>query len=88
MYSALLLPAARQDLAALDASVARRMGSRLNWLCEHFEQIKPEPLTGSLAGLFRFRVGDYRIVYEIVSAEKVLRAYRIRHRRDVYKVGK
>jgi mRNA interferase RelE/StbE len=34
--------------------------------------------------LYRIRVGDYRVVYEIDDPEKVLRVIRVRHRRDVY----
>ena len=34
---------------------------------------------------FRIRVGDYRVVYDIDDAEKIIKVHRIRHRRDVYK---
>ena len=33
---------------------------------------------------WRIRVGDYRILYEIAAAIRIVRIYRIRHRRDVY----
>lgn len=34
---------------------------------------------------WRIRVGDYRVIYEIADAVKVVRVYRVRHRRDVYR---
>jgi len=42
-------------------------------------------LPDDLAGLCRFRVGDYRILYWRYPSEAVLKIYRIRHRRDVYR---
>jgi len=41
------------------------------------------PLQGSLKGLRRVRVGDYRIVYQF-TADKV-EVVSIRHRKDVYR---
>jgi mRNA interferase RelE/StbE len=41
-------------------------------------------LTGSVND-WRIRVGDYRIVYEIADAIRIVRINRVRHRRDVYR---
>jgi len=35
--------------------------------------------------LFRIRVGDYRIVYQIESDQIVIIIVRVRHRREVYR---
>jgi mRNA interferase RelE/StbE len=35
--------------------------------------------------LYRIRVGDYRLVFEIDDSEKLIKITRIRHRQDVYK---
>lgn len=42
-----------------------------------------EPLRGEFRGLFKYRIGDYRVVYSR-SSEGVL-VLRIRHRREVYR---
>jgi len=34
---------------------------------------------------WRIRVGDYRLIYEIDDAALVVRIWRIRHRREVYR---
>lgn len=34
---------------------------------------------------FRIRVGDYRIVYAVDDAERIVLVARIAHRRDVYR---
>lgn len=41
-------------------------------------------LRGKYAGLYSYRVADYRIVYEIRTRELIVSVLRIRHRRDVY----
>ena len=40
-------------------------------------------LKGMFAGLRKYRVGDYRVIYSIVGSE--VRILRIGNRRDVYK---
>ncbi|HXH22317.1 MAG TPA: type II toxin-antitoxin system RelE/ParE family toxin [Dehalococcoidia bacterium] len=35
--------------------------------------------------LFRLRVGDYRVIYELDAGAGVVTVYRIRHRRDAYR---
>ncbi len=44
-------------------------------------------MTGEWKGLWRFRVGDYRIVCDIRDAELVIVAVQIGHRKDVYDKG-
>ncbi|CAL1241922.1 type II toxin-antitoxin system RelE family toxin [Candidatus Methylocalor cossyra] len=46
---------------------------------------KGKPLQGGLRGLWRYRVGDYRIVCEIRGHEFVVLVVKIGHRRDVYR---
>lgn len=41
-------------------------------------------LTGPYKGLWRYRVGDYRIIYSIESGRLVVFVLRIRHRKNVY----
>ena len=61
-----------------------RIISKINWLAKNFEVITPIPLTGDLAGLYKLRVGDYRVIYEFIDEEKVVIVDRIGHRRDIY----
>ena len=41
-------------------------------------------LKGHLAGYFRFRVGDYRVVYRIEDAAQRVIVLKIAHRKEVY----
>ena len=42
-------------------------------------------LAGNLSGLWRYRVGDYRIICDIQAARLVVIALEVGHRRSVYK---
>jgi mRNA-degrading endonuclease RelE of RelBE toxin-antitoxin system len=42
-------------------------------------------LVGQLSGLWSARRGDYRIVYEIDDAVRVVLVHRVQHRRHVYR---
>ena len=85
MYSTRLLEAAARDLDRLDAPIARRIVTRIRWLAENFANIKPEALRGDLAGLYKLRVGDYRVVYELLRDEQIIVIHFIGHRREVYR---
>ena len=87
-YSLLILPDAKRDLASLDLSTRARILSRLEWLAENAEQVVHHQLHGTpedLAGLCRFRVGDYRILYWKKDALRRLDVFRIRHRSKAYR---
>lgn len=43
-----------------------------------------KPLTGSLSGLHRYRVGDYRLICRIQNQELSILIVRIAHRSKVY----
>jgi len=85
MYSVRILDAATKDLARLDKPVGRRIVERINWLAVNLDNLKPLPLTGDLAGLYKLRVGGYRVVYEIIRAERTIIIHKIGHRSDVYR---
>lgn len=49
-----------------------------------FDPHKGSPLTGPYKGLWKYRVGDYRIIYSIEEKRVVIFVLRIRHRKNVY----
>ena len=85
MYRARILKGATRQLARLDKPIGRRIAERINWLAANLDNLKPEALTGDLAGFYKFRVGNYRIVYEILYDEKVIVIHEIAHRREIYR---
>ena len=85
MYRIRILDAAARELARLDKPVGQRIVERIHWLVASLDAIKPEVLTGDLTGLHKLRVGDYRVIYEILHQEHVIVIHAIGHRRDVYR---
>jgi len=61
-YSVEFEPSAINDLDALDKAVRDRIIKKINWLANNFDQILPQALTGNLAGFFKLRMGDYRVL--------------------------
>jgi mRNA interferase RelE/StbE len=85
MYQIRILDPATQELARLDKQIGRRIVERIHWLAENIDDIKPVALKGNLAGLYKLRVGDYRIIYEILHDERVIVIHLVGHRREVYR---
>jgi len=80
---------AERQLRKLDRPVQKRI---LDWLSERIEVCKNprhfgEPLKGDYAGLWRYRVGAYRILCEIQDEKIVILVLTIGHRRQIYKRG-
>ena len=71
------------DLGKLDRPIRKRILTRISWFAAHFEQIIPEPLSGDFAGTYKFRVGDWRIIYRLRN-ERIL-ILGVGHRREIYK---
>lgn len=67
-YCIRILKAAAQDLERLDKPTGRRIVQRINWLAANVDAIRLEALTGDFAGLYKLRVGDYRIIHHLRSA--------------------
>jgi mRNA interferase RelE/StbE len=43
-----------------------------------------KPLVGELAGLWRYRVGDYRLIVTVEDDRLIVLVLRVAHRREVY----
>lgn len=83
-YQVRFLKPATHDLAQLDKPVAQRTIKKLRWLAENLKSLKPEPLSAELAGLYKLRVGNYRVIYEILHEEKTIIVHAIGHRKEIY----
>lgn len=85
MYRIRLLDAAAKELSKLDRPVASTVVRRLRWLAGRIDQIDPEPLHGNLSDFYKLRVGDYRVIYEIVREETTILVHAVGHRSKVYR---
>ena len=70
----------------LDKQVARRIRKELNEVAQLEDpRSRGKALTGHLAGLWRYRVGDYRILCDIEDDELVVLVVDTEHRSKVYR---
>ena len=85
LYSVVVSLDAQEFFEAASASLQRKLDR-----C--FEMLKIHPCThpnikmlkGDLDGYYRYRVGDYRVVYYIDDEQKQVVVTIIAHRREVY----
>lgn len=75
----------RSSLASLDKEIAQRVLDKLKWLIQNIEFISPLPLHGKYSGLFKLKVGDWRVIYEIDYGKRVINVHKVGHRREIYK---
>lgn len=78
-------PRAVRELSRLDKPVARRIVTYLQEVGELSDpRSRGQALTGNLAGLWRYRVGDYRIIVDIHDTEVIIVAVQVGHRSSIY----
>ena len=87
MYELAFHPNVAKDLRGLDKSIRQRILSRIEWLVDHVEELRHEPLTAQWAGMYRLRIGDYRVVYDLEREQRRIIIYAVGHRREIYKLG-
>ena len=84
-YSVIILPKAYDALSKIDKPITKRITDKLAWFSENVKSINTIPLTGNFSGLYKLKVGAYRVVYEIDYERKIITVHKIGHRRDIYK---
>lgn len=79
---------ALKDLSSLDRQISKRIVRKIE---KYGETINPlsyaKALVGSLEGMYRYRVGDYRVLFEVDSSGKItiLIILNVKHRKDIYR---
>ncbi len=80
-YTVTIDPQAKKALQKLDTETAERILSKLDDLKQ-----KPayfaKPLTG--IDLWRLRVGDYRVLFDLYREDNEIYVVKIGHRKDIY----
>lgn len=83
-YELVYTQRAVKDIQGLDLNSKKRIGDALLRFKE--DPFKyADKLKDSSLGSFRFRVGDYRVVFDIEGKDIVI--LRVGHRREIYKRG-
>ena len=81
-YSIEWLDEAKADVRQLDRPTAMRV---FEGILHHAQTSAgdAEPLHGDMAGTFRLRIGDYRVMFSL--HENVMRIFGVRHRSKAYR---
>jgi mRNA interferase RelE/StbE len=85
-YSVEFVRSAQKELEKLPARIRDRVFEALKLLSlnPYSELLKVKKLKGA-ADLFRIRLGEYRVVYEIRDERLVVVVIKIGHRREIYR---
>lgn len=77
--------AAAKEIRKLDAQIRRRILAAISEL-----EREPRPRgVRKLSGYdnaWRARIGDYRVLYEVIDEHVLVTVVRVAHRRDVYEI--
>jgi mRNA interferase RelE/StbE len=79
-------PAALKELKNLDKPIEQRI---LKFLHERVAKLDDPrqigaSLKGTLSGLWKYRIGDYRLICSLESNRLVVLVLRVGHRREIY----
>ena len=80
-----LTGSAEKELAKLDKPVAKRIIKFLRERVSIDPRATGKALKGDHSGLWRYRVGDYRVICEIYDEKISLLVVRVGHRKEVYR---
>ncbi len=81
-YTLVYTRRAQRDIKKLEADTKERIGKALLRFSE--EPLRfAEKLSDPILGEYRFRIGDYRVIFDIEQNEIVV--LRVGHRREIYK---
>ncbi len=83
-FALVMTPAARRDFKRLPAAVQGRIDAQVLPLADNPFPSGSEKLEG-LEGLYRVRVGDYRVLYMVDTKQHVVTIAKLRHRREAYR---
>ena len=72
-------PKAIEDMRGISVKVQSQILKKINWLGLNFEQVQPKGLAENLAGFYKLRIGDYRVLYEIDGELEVIAIVRVGH---------
>lgn len=75
---------AEKEIKKLTPQIRSRLKAKLEWFRDQQEPIHfAEPLAKSADAQYRFRVGNYRILFDVEGQDLVI--LHVQHRREVYR---
>lgn len=79
------LPSAAKEIKKLDKTTASRILTYLKNVATLDDPTsRGKGLTGNLAGYWRYRIGDYRVITQLHNGEMIITVVKVNHRSQVY----
>ncbi|MCL2316605.1 MAG: type II toxin-antitoxin system RelE/ParE family toxin [Actinomycetia bacterium] len=79
-------PVAADQMRKLDRTIARRVRRYMDAVIASGQpRARGQGLSGRLAGYWRYRIGDYRVIAEIQDGRLVVLALDLGHRSEIYR---
>lgn len=84
LYTIRIAPIAKKQIEALPDNIRSKVITVLA------EVLAKNPFIGKalkaeLKGLYSYRIGDYRIIYDVVRHELLIQVIKVMHRREAYR---
>ncbi|MGJ5675668.1 MAG: type II toxin-antitoxin system RelE family toxin [Nostochopsis sp.] len=85
MYEVVLSTEAQEVYASADQALAKKIAKCFEYL-EKNPRFHPniKALKGDFIGYYRYRIGDYRVIYQVDDDSNQVMITTIVHRRDAY----
>jgi mRNA interferase RelE/StbE len=85
-FNVILTSEAQTDIRSLSTNIQNRVLDKLEWMGTNALLLRHQPLQGKKwGGTMKYRIGDYRIIYQLDRNSEQLIVLKVGHRRDVYK---
>ena len=83
-YKITITKTASKDIKKLTPQIQKRLKAKLEWFVTREDPLEfAEPLTKPADAQYRFRIGTYRVLFDIEAKNIVV--LHIQHRREVYR---
>ncbi len=81
----ILTPEAQADVRRLTSDFQTRILDKIEWMGKNTDLLRHQALQGEeWRGCFKYRIGDYWIIYQIDWSAEKLTVLKVGHRREVY----
>lgn len=82
-YSVIIVNSAKKEIKKLHLEVIKIILDRINELSENPYPVDCKKLKPDIG--FRIRVSDYRVVYIVDKANKIIKIIKVGHRKEIYR---
>lgn len=83
-YELVISEEAIEQLDRINKPERERIVKKLEWIAARVAILEHYMMTGNWAGHYRYKIGDYRAIYDLNHDERIMLVTNVGHRKDVY----